>query len=240
LVEVDDILEVVREYFPEWEAPEELCLDAEAVHELASVIKLQSDWVKHRSTSLYTDPFLIEEKVQRLDREAFATLFVKCWHPIIELEQISTNSLAEAIKYWQELLPLKERWLDVSSPVSETGAIARQELVEQQILTDKAFSEELESFWAELQHRVGDEGKIRYWDFVGGDTYSETIRRAFMTSFLVTYGYATLEVHRLEEEIFLKPFETPISFVEKKRVSSIPVSISFDDWTRWKEEALPQ
>jgi len=50
LVEVDDILAVVQKYFPDWELPDELCLDAEAIHQLASVIKLQSDWVKHRST----------------------------------------------------------------------------------------------------------------------------------------------------------------------------------------------
>ncbi|MEM4701737.1 MAG: hypothetical protein QXZ51_06300, partial [Candidatus Bathyarchaeia archaeon] len=61
LVDVNEIIRVVREFFPEWEQPEDLCLDAEAINRLASVIRLQSEWVKHRSTSLYTDPFLLEE-----------------------------------------------------------------------------------------------------------------------------------------------------------------------------------
>ncbi len=235
LVEVDDILAVVQKYFPDWELPDELCLDAEAIHQLASVIKLQSDWVKHRSTSLYTDPFLLEEKIRRLGRESFSTLFLECWRPIIELEQISPHSLAEAIKYWQELLPLKDRWLDFSSLEVETGATTREELIEQRIMTDRAFSEDLETFWEELKRKVGEKGKILYWDFVGAEDYSDTIRRAFMTSFLVTYGYATLEVHRLEEEIFIRPFEKPVSFLEKRQVISIPVSVSFEEWSKWKE-----
>jgi len=234
VVDVDDIIRIVREYFPEWESPEELCLDAEAVHELASLIKLQSDWVKHRSTSLYTDPFLLEEKIRKMSRIELANLFLKVWHPIIELEQISSNSLIEAIKYWQNLLPLNERWLKTVASEIETGTATREELLEQRILAEKAFSIQLESFWEELKQKAGKEGKIRYWDFIGTDTYEETINRAYMTSFLVTYGYATLEVHRLEEEMFIKPYNKPVSFLGKKQMISIPVSVSADEWAKWK------
>jgi hypothetical protein len=93
----------------------------------------------------------------------------------------------------------------------------------------------LEVFWEELKQRVGEEGKVLYWDFVGADTYSETLRRAYMTSFLVTYGYATLEVHRLEEEMFLKPFEKPKSLPQEEQLVSIPVSVSVEEWMKWKE-----
>ena len=34
---IDDIIKVVKEYFPHWEHPEELKLDAETLHHLASV-----------------------------------------------------------------------------------------------------------------------------------------------------------------------------------------------------------
>ena len=61
-VNIDEIIKVVREYFPHWEHPDELKLDAETLHHLASVIKMQSEWVKQRSTSLYTDPFLWKRK----------------------------------------------------------------------------------------------------------------------------------------------------------------------------------
>jgi hypothetical protein len=234
VVDVDDIIHIVREYFPEWESPEELCLDAEAVHELASLIKLQSDWVKHRSTSLYTDPFLLEEKLRKMNKIELANLFLKVWHPLIELEQISPNSLIEAIKYWQNLLPLNERWLKTAPNEIETGTATREELMEQRILAEKAFSTELEAFWKELKQKTEKEGKILYWDFVGTDTYEETINRAYMTSFLITYGYATLEVNRLEEEMFIKPYEKPVSFLGKKQLISVAVSVSADEWAKWR------
>jgi len=235
LVDVEDVISIVREYFPEWESMEEFSLDSEAINRLASVIKLQSDWVRHRSTSLYTDPFLLEEKLRKLSRENLASLFLKAWHPIVEMEQISPHSLLEAVKYWQSLLPLNERWTKTAFMKTELGVTSREELVMQRIMAEKAFTEELETLWRELKQKVGRNEKIPYWDFVGADTYEETVRRAYMTSFLATYGYATFEVHRLEEEIFIIPFSKPHSLLGKKWVVSIPVSVSVEEWRRWRE-----
>jgi len=238
LIDVDEILNVIRTYFPEWKLPEDLCLDAETIQHLASVIKLQSEWVKHRSTSLYTDPFLLEEKLKNVSKERIIEIFLKTWHPIIEFEQISLHSLAEAIKYWKSLLPLDERWKSVSPEKTEMGVTTREELVEQRILRDKAFSEELESFWQELIRKVEEEGKagkIQYWDFVGAETYEETVYRAFMTSFLVTYGYATLEIYPLEEEKFIKPYKKPLSKIRERQLVSIPIAITAEDWMKWKK-----
>ena len=235
-VDVDDIIATLQKYFPEWESTEELALDAEAVQYLASVIQNQGDWVKHRSTSLYTDPFLLEEKIQRLNKEELTTLFTKVWNPIIELEQISIHSLAEALRYWNDLLPISERWQKNGPLQVAAGATTWEELVRLKILAEKTFLEELEAFWKELKQKVGENEKILYWDFVGADTYSETIDRAYMTSFLVTYGYATLELHPLEEEIFIKPFTKPRSELADKRMVSVPISVSHEEWMNWKEE----
>ena len=235
IVEIDDIIAVVQEYFPEWELPEELVLDAEVVHQISSVIKLQSDWVKNRSTSLYTDPFLLEEKIQQFDKEKLVNIFLKVWHPIVEMEQISTHSLTQAIKYWQGLLPLSERWPKTTPFIVEPETITHEELVRQRILAKETFSDNLEVLWEELKQRVGKEGRIQYWNFIGANTYSETIERAYMTSFLVTYGYATLEIYRLEEEIFIKPFKKPKALLGNKKMISIPFSISFEDWKKWRE-----
>ncbi|NWG10343.1 hypothetical protein HXY33_01120 [Candidatus Bathyarchaeota archaeon] len=241
LVDVDNVIHTVKEYFPEWEIPEDLNLDAETIHSLASVIKLQSEWIKHRSTSLYTDPFLLEEKLRHLSKEDMIEVFTKTWHPIIEMEQISIYSLTEALRYWASLLPLKERWKEITPAEVEAGFTTREELIRQRILRDKAFSEELESFWQELKQQVeakGKDEKIRYWDFIGVETYEDTVQRAFMTSFLVTYGYATLEIIPLEEEIFIRCYEKPITKAGKKQLVSIPISVSADDWLKWKRGEL--
>ncbi len=233
-VDVEDLIDVIRDLFPEWESIDEYSLDSEAVNRLASVIKLQSDWIKYRSTSLYTDPFLIEEKLRKLSRETLARLFLNTWHPIIEMEQISPYSLIEAIKYWQALLPLDERWIKTGALKTELGSTTRNALIAQRVLAEQAFAEELETFWKELKQKAGSKERILYWDFVGANTYEETSKRAYMTSFLVTYGYATLEIRRLEEETFIIPFSKPRSLVGKIQVISVPVSVSYEEWKQWK------
>jgi hypothetical protein len=237
LVDVKESINVTKDYLPEWEIPEDLCLDAETIHQLASVIKLQSEWVKHRSTSLYTDPFLLGEKLVRMPKEQIVESFLRAWHPLIELEQISLHSIAEAMRYWQSLSPLSERWKELESAEVEMGHATREELVQQRILRDKAFSEELDGFWIELKkvaQEKGSDGKVHYWDFIGAETYDVTVDRAFMTSFLVTYGYATLEIHPLEEEIFIKPNEKPDTKIGKKQLVSIPIAVPVEDWIEWR------
>jgi hypothetical protein len=241
LLNVDDIIKVVKEYFPHWDKPEELNLDSEAIHHLASVIKLQSEWVKQRSTALYTDPFLLEEKITQASKEEMVSVFLKAWHPLVELEQISLHSIAEALQYWKRLLPLRERWPELAVIETAMGIASRDELVRQRVLGDKVFSDELENYWRELKEKVkekGLDGKIRYWDFVGAETYEETVQRAFLASFLITYGYATLEIHPLEEEIFIKPFVKPEAKILTQQSISVPISVTFENWQKWKRGEL--
>jgi hypothetical protein len=236
-LDVDDIIRIVKEYFPSWEKPEDLNLDAETIHHLASVINLQSEWVKHRSTSLYTDPFLLEEKIVQATKEEIVGLFLRSWHPIVELEQISVHSLAEALRYWDTLVPMSERWKELAPNEVEAGVASRDELIKQRVLSDKVFSEELEKFWQELKDCVenkGKDGKMRYWDFVGAETYEDTVQRAFLASFLITYGYATLEIHPLEELLFIKPFDKPQNRIRQEQEVSIPIAVTYDDWQKWK------
>ena len=241
LLEVDDIIKVVKEYFPNWEKPEDLNLDAETIHHLASVVKLQSEWVKHRSTSLYADPFLLEEKIMKTPKEDLLGVFLQAWHPVVEMEQISLHSLREGLRYWETLVPLKERWQEIDLTEVGTGKTTRDELIKQRILSDKVFSEELEGFWMTLKEVVakkGHDNKILYWDFIGAETYEEAVQRAFLTSFLITYGYATLEIDALEETTFIKPFVKPIERIATQQSISIPISVSHESWQKWKRGEL--
>jgi len=238
---IDEIIKIVREYFPHWEHPDELKLDAETLHHLASVIKLQSEWVKQRSTSLYTDPFLLEEKILQIGKQEMVNVFLKAWNPLIEFEQISLNSLAQGLLYWEALAPLSERWKDLDAAEVSMGFASRDELIKQGVLGDREFSEELNCYWQELRECVfkkGQDGKINYWDFIGADTYEETVQRAFLTSFLVTYGYATLEIDRLEELVFIKPFDKPKTEILTQQSTSVAIAVSCEDWQKWKRGEL--
>ena len=234
---IDEIIKIVKEYFPHWEHPDELKLDAETLHHLASVIKLQSEWVKQRSTSLYTDPFLLEEKILQIGKQEMVNVFLKAWNPLIEFEQVSLNTLAQGLLYWEALAPLSERWKDLDAAEILTGFVSRDQLIKQGVLSDREFSEELNCYWQELKNCVAkkeQDGKINYWDFIGADTYGETVQRAFLTSFLVTYGYATLEIDRLEETVFIKPFDKPKTEILTQQSTSVAIVVSCEDWQKWK------
>lgn len=234
---VDDIIKVVKQYFPNWENPDELKLDAEALHHLASVIKMQSEWVKQRSNSLYTDPFLLEEKIRQTNKQGMVDVFLWAWSPLVEFEQLSLHNLAQGLLYWEALAPMGDRWKDIDVSEVAMGSVSRDELVKQRVLGDREFSEELECYWMELKNKVaekGTAGKIAYWDFIGADTFEETVQRAFLTSFLVTYGYATLEIDRLEETVFILPFDKPRKEALTEQSTSVPIAVSCEDWQKWK------
>jgi len=244
LVNVDDLLEVLRRYFPEWEGPEDLCLDAEALNEIASVIKLQSEWVKRRSSSLYTDPFILEEKIRRLNADKLTEIFLLSWHPIAEIEQLSPKCLEEALAYWESLLPINERLRREVSQELKPRRISREELVKLGLLAEEAFQEELTTLWNELKEKVGVNGKINYWDFITANSYKETIKRAYIMSFLVTYGYVAMEVHPLKEEILLTPLRQPRFSEERaggksggvKKPASLPIPIGYEEWLNWRRK----
>jgi hypothetical protein len=234
---IDDIIKVIKEYFPHWEHPDELKLDAETLHHLATVIKMQSEWVKQRSNSLYTDPFLLEEKIRQTSKQQMIDVFLGVWSPLVEFEQLSLHNLAQGLLYWEALAPIGERWKDIDVSAVAMGSVSRNEMIQQRILGDKEFSEELECYWQELKNKVaekGVDGKIAYWDFIGADTYEETVQHAFLTSFLVTYCYATLEIDRLEETVLIIPYEKPRSQALTVQSTSVPIAVSCEDWQKWK------
>jgi len=238
---IDEIIQVVKQYFPQWENPEELKLDAETLHHLATVIKMQSEWVKHRSTMLYTDPFLLEEKILQMSKQEMVDVFLNAWNPLVEFEQVTVNSLGQALLYWDALTPISDRWKDFEAAEVSNVFTSREELIKQRILSDKEFSEELNYYWQELKDCVvkkGQDGKINYWDFVGADTYEQTVQRAFLTSFLVTYGYATLEIDALEELVFIKPFVEQRTELLTQQSTSVPIAVSSEDWQKWKRGEL--
>ena len=238
---IDEIIRIVKEYFPNWRDPDELRLDAEALHHLANVIKIQSEWVKQRSSLLYTDPFLLEEKILRISKHEMIDAFLKAWNPLIEFEQISLNTLEQGLLYWKALPPLDERWKEFEATEVSNAFASREEMIKQRVLGDKEFSDELNIYWQELKActtEKGVDGKIHYWDFIGADTYEETVQRAFLTSFLVTYGYATLEIDRLEEEIYIKAFKQPRTQSLSQQSASVPIAISYKDWQKWQRGEL--
>ena len=223
-IPIEEHIELVRELFPLWEEPEDLGLDARAVEAISGVIEAQSEWVKKRSTRLYRDPFLLEERIRELSPEALVAIFLKAWHPVVELEQMTPLSLERAVKYWSEL-PYRE---EAELEREEALPGAPPEVEEGEVLTEE-MQEAMEELWEELRRRARG-GSVRYWDFITADTYAETVRRAYLVSFLITYGYVSLEVDPLsEEELILRPRRRPRTR-PKEKATSVAIPITYEEW----------
>jgi hypothetical protein len=230
-VEVREFFDRLRELLPKLRSHDDLYLDIQAVLGLAEVVFQQEEWIKHKSSMLYLDPLLIMLKLHALPAKDLAEVLVRAWHPIIDLESLSPHGVKEGMEYWKNLPSLDERWRDIETTEVLTGEVARRELARMGILSDEDFAAVLDKTWRELKDAAGDQGEMSYWDFISERSFEETVVKAWLVSFLVSYGYATLEIKPLEEEIILSPLTKPQK-LERVTTFSVPIAISRAEWLR--------
>ncbi len=230
-VEVREFFDRLRELLPKMRKHEEIYLDIQAVLGLADVVFQQSEWIKHKSSMLYLDPLLIMLKLHALPAKDLAEVLARAWHPIIDLESLSPHGIKEGMDYWKNLPSLDERWRGLDTTEVLTGEVARRELARMGILSDEDFTALLDKNWRELKDTAGEQGEVSYWDFISERSFEGTVVKAWLVSFLVSYGYATLELKPLEDEITLKPLSKPQN-LECVATFSVPIAISRDEWLR--------
>ena len=227
-VQVKELLDRLRELFPELKRLEDLYLDLRAVSGLADVVVHQSEWLKHRSSILYLDPLLVMLKMQVMEPAELADVFVRCWRPVVEMESITPSAIRMGLDYWTELPPLSERGLEIGVAETRTGRISEEELREMGIVSEEEFSRLMEEEWKRMLREVGREG-ISYWKWVCAKTFEETVRRSWILSFLISYGYVDVEVKPLEEEIVIRPREKPVQPGETR---SLVIPVTYEEWRR--------
>jgi hypothetical protein len=227
-VRVREFFDKLRKLLPELRSYEELYMDAKAVLGLAEVVLHQDRWVRHRSSTLYLDPLLIMLKVRALEPKELAEVLARVWYPVAELEAICPAGIREALDYWTELPPLGERGGELGGTGGIPERLSPSELRRLGLVSEREFEELLREAWEELKELAGERGFIPYWDFVSAGSFRKTIERAWLVSFLVSYGYAELEVKPLEEEILLYPRENPA--LPRGEIRSVSVSIAYEDW----------
>jgi hypothetical protein len=159
-----------------------------------------------------------------MSREQLAEFLLLSWHPVVELEQLTNASTKEALDYWQKMLSFFERRRRLQpGPFDSPGSMDTPELSRMRVLEEKAFTKRLEELRREMKERVGEEGRIEYWSFVRTAKFSETVLRAQMVSFLISYGMATLE--RKREKMFLIPRSPPFAPRQGSPLS-VPIPIT--------------
>ena len=234
-VDFDYIIGVIRKHYPKIKNIDDFCLDATALKEVSNLLEKQNDWITHQSTTLWKDPFMLNQQLMNMDISAIADAFLKSWHPVIENEQISAQTLANSLGYWGGLIPFDERWQEPEVAVRETEFASIQDAHNLGLIMSEGFAETIEKYWKELGESAGQDGSIDYWDWIIADTYEETVLRAYITVFLVSYGYANITHNRLIEETLISHYSEPREDPGKDKIS-IPMLIDYEEWKLWRKE----
>jgi hypothetical protein len=201
-------VETLRQYFPNWEQFEDNCLDAHALNRLSEVVRLQNTQLKFQSSALYAEPEFVAKKFQRMSEKRLAEVFLQSWHPIAELEQLTNETVSAGLDYWNLLRPIQERWKRRESSRGKAPGTADSGVLTGLGIHGEEFGKRLTGLWRELQRIHSSEQKpVDYWRFVKGPNRQETVQRAYFVSFLVTYGYAKLQLEG--DQIMLTPLEQP-------------------------------
>ena len=221
-VDIREKILILKQRLPELKLLDELLVDAEAMLELSQIVKLQDEWLKTRASSLYIDPLLIQLKVKLLPKEALSEAFVKSWHPIAQVDQLSPRGLEKAFVYWRDLVPISERFKDqFGSYGIRPGQVDYSDLVTMGVFTREQFETSLTELHNELLERSKGEW-VDYRQFIGDDAFETRVRRAYLLAFLISEGRALLKTEPLSGKIWT----TALTDRAKGLPKSVAISIT--------------
>ncbi len=63
--------------------------------------------------------------------------------------------------------------------------------------------------------------------------FERSVKKAYLTSYLVSEGKAEFEINPLEEEVFIAPRTAKANTGE---MQSIAISLSYEDWLQWRQK----
>jgi hypothetical protein len=204
-VDIREKLETLKKHLPDWKLIDVMLMDSEAMQQLVGIVKLQDQWIKHRASSLYIDPLLLELKIRLLSREDLANSFTKCWHPIAQVDQLTAKGLEKAFVYWRDLRPMSERFKNEFGNFGTTPVqLDFDELQNLSMFTREQFESRLNKINDELVQRSGG-AEIDYRAFIDAPTFEEKAVRAYLVAFIVTDGRANIRTDPLTENVFISP-----------------------------------
>lgn len=232
LLDIAEALSIIRRHAHQLRTLEDHLLDMRAITSVARVVGLQSANLRFQSSSLYVDPSMVKQKLDSLSREQLAEFLLLSWHPVVELEQLTLASTKEAKEFWEHMLSFFDRRKRLHlGPFDATEATNMGELARMRVLDEKAYTRKMQDLWDELKQASEENEKVDYWDFVKASDFAQTVARAQLVSFLVSYGYANLQ--RKGNAMFLVPKAKPDRHLEGSPLS-FPIPITKEALVRAK------
>ena len=215
-------VETLRQFFPLWETFQDHCMDAHTLNRLSEVVRLQNTQLKFQSSALYADPEFIVRKVERMSERRLVDVLLQSWHPLAELEQLTEETVTNALSYWDTLLPIAERWKKRQFNEGKPPSSINTETLTGLGVHGEEFNKQINRVYEELQSACESSKLTDYWTFVRRSTYQETVQRAYLISFLITYGFAKLKT--TEGKLSLIPVDQPTGKAAANSISyPIPV-----------------
>jgi len=193
-------------------------MDAHTLNRLSEVVRLQNTQLKFQSSALYADPEFIIRKVERMSEKRLVEVLLQSWHPVAELEQLTEETVTNALSYWDTLLPIVERWKKRQFNEGKPPSSIDSETLTGLGVHGEEFNEQINRLYGELRTACERSRATDYWLFVRRQTYQETVQRAYLISFLITYGFAKLKTD--DGKLSLRPIDKPTG-------KAAPNSISF-------------
>ncbi len=232
LLDIAEALSIIRRHSNQLRTLEDHLLDMRAITSVARVVGLQSAHLRFQSSSLFIDPSMAKQKLDSLSREQLADFLLLSWHPIVELEQLTLASTKEAKEFWERMLSFFERRKRLHlGPFDNPEATNLGELAKMRIVEEKAYTRKMQDLWNELKKRTGEDETVDYWNFIKASDFAQTVARAQLVSFLVSYGYANLQ--RKGNTMFLVPKTKPDPHPEGSSLSfPIPITKEALVWAR--------
>jgi len=218
-VNIRELLERLRRIIEENPNLDHYVVDAETLYRISALIALQHKWLREKARALFIDAQMISTRLTAMDKKALVKAFLKAWHPIISLEQMTPQRLRQGLEHFLSLPP--------RSGSREFGwkiADREMEFVKARLkLEEKAMMEKIKALHRELLEKFAEKGEaLDYWEFIKGKDFDETFERAYLLSFLITEGYVDVKRNPLKNEVKLIPHKEQ---VERKSPTSLVISL---------------
>ncbi len=232
LLDITEALSIIRRHSNKLRTLDDHLLDMRAITSVARVVGLQSANLRFQSSALFVDPGMVKQKLDSLSREQLAEFLLLSWHPIVELEQLTLASTKEAKEFWERMLSFFERRKRLHlGPFDNPEATDLPELARMRVVEEKAYTRKMQDLWNELKKSAGKDESVDYWNFIKASDFAQTIARAQLVSFLVSYGYANLQ--RKGNSMVLVPKAEPDPQLEGSPLS-FPIPITKEALLRAK------
>ncbi len=222
-LDLDTYIELLREYYDIWKSREDILMDAEALLKAAKVLKAQRKWIA-RSLKL---PRGFTDFIESIGEEELGKKLLSYVNPVFTPNTIIHENLSKAISQLQ-LAAQNRRSKPSESTVKVSVELDIEAARKMGVLDSRKFEDMLANLLTELKHRAALK-PVEYFSWITTSTFTETINRAYLTSFLVKRGLATLKIDDGQILITPEPAEEP---------HVILTSVTYDKWDevlRWKK-----